>query len=184
MGYFYRGTMAACGITTDTMGMDFGLNSPNICLPQKNRWLFTISGVSADRYSVNCLPPSKSARPSLGFKEIEVKHLTESIFYPIRPEFKPVELTLYDIRGNNSPVFSWIRHNLYSPEDATWNPSSGFFREAILSLYDGCGNVLEAWKYQNCWPKDIEWGELDMNSVDVLTVKITLRYARAFLCTN
>lgn len=178
-----------CNSTTrTTMGMDFGLQDNNICLPLQNRWLLEINGVSADPMAsqgVNCLPPKKSARPSFGFKEMEVKHLTETIYYPIRPEWKPLDLVLYDFRGNKSPVFKWLE-NLYQPEKAIWSPilneASGFYRTATLNLYSGCGEVLETWIYENCWPKDIDWGELDMGQHEIITCKLTLRYTRAYLC--
>lgn len=183
----------SCGapLRRDNMGFDFGLQDASICFPTKNRWLFTINDVSADQRSsasITCLPPSRSARPSFGFKEMEVRHLTETVYYPTRPEWRPIELVLYDIRGSKSPVFRWLEKGIYIPQTGRWQPlldeQAGLYRTATLTLYTGCGDVIETWVYECCWPKDIDWGDLDMGSYDVLTAKVTLRYARAYLCVG
>lgn len=182
----------SCGapIRRDNMGFDFGLQDPTICFPTRNRWLFTIHDVSADQQSsssITCLPPTKSARPALSFKEMEVRHLTETVYYPIRPEWRPIDLVLYDIRGSKNPVFRWLE-TLYIPQTGRWLPildeQTGTYRTATLTLYTGCGDVIETWVYENCWPKDIDWGELDMGAYDILTAKVTLRFARAYLCNS
>jgi hypothetical protein len=179
------------------MGFDFGLEKPDLCLKRKFRWLFKIPEISAD--GVNSLPPEKGARPSLSFKEIEVQHLNEVIYFPGKPDWKPINLTLYDIRKNENPVIKWLSKQ-YNPKDATWKVGVGwpppansaesasapdssfsFKKTGFLDLYDGCGKVIETWKFENIWPNNIEWGELDMSDNSYVTVDLTLRYDRAYL---
>jgi len=169
------------------MGLDFGLNGANskVC-KRKFRWLFKIQNVSAT--GMNTLPPSRSARPTLTFQEMNVKHLNEDVFYPSKPDWKPIQLTLYDLKTDQEhPVFKWIK-KIYDPGDnSTWSPS--IEKEFVLpnsqlcelELYDGCGNVVETWVYQNAWPQSINFGDLDMGSGDILTCDITLRYVRAYI---
>lgn len=161
------------------MGFDFGLESPNLCLMRKFRWLFKIPEVSA--YGTNTLPPEKGARPSLSFKEIEAQHLNEIIYFPSKPDWKPVTLTLYDLKKNTNPVFEWLKKQ-YDPEKGDWNVP-GQFKKGIASLemYDGCGNVQETWIFENVYPNNIEWGELDMSDSTYVTVELTLRYDRAYI---
>ena len=140
-------------------------------------------GISDDGASL--LPPLKSARPNLTFKEIEVQHLNETIYFPSKPEWKPITLTLYDIKKNNNPVFEWIKQ-VYNPRDGFWQPpilpgKDYFKRTCRLKLYDGCGEVVETWVYENAWPQTIEFGELDMSQSEVVTIDITLRYDRAYI---
>ena len=164
------------------MGFDFGLNDPNTCFKRKNRWLFKIDGISADD-GVNSLPPSKAARPSLSFKEIEVQHLNETIYFPGKPDWKPINLTLYDIKKNSHPIFDWLLM-LYDPQsDSKYNASCDGFKkpEATLELYDGCGTVIETWVFESIWPQAIEFGELDMTTSDLITCDLTLRYDRAYI---
>ena len=165
------------------MGFDLGLAGSNTCFKRKFRWMLKLSNVSGE--GVDALPPLRSSRPSLSFKEMEVQHLNETIFYPSKPEWKPIPLSLYDIKQKKdsiNPVIEWIK-SIYNAKSGTWEPSvsSGFKRDCTLEMYDGCGNILETWKFENAWPQNIEFGELDMSSSDVMTMDLTLRYDRAYI---
>ena len=175
------------------MGLDFGLSGTNskVC-KRKFRWLFKIQNVSAMSQSngIQTVPPSKSARPSLTFQEMNIKHLNEDVFYPSKPDWKPVQLTLYDLKTENEhPVFQWIK-KIYDPSPegkSFWSPATE--NEFVLpdssicelELYDGCGNVIETWVYQNAWPQSINFGDLDMGNGEIITCDITLRYVRAYI---
>lgn len=164
------------------MGFDFGLHKDSTKFKRKFRWLFKIDSVSADDRSVSSLPPSKGARPSVSFKEIEVQHLNETIFLPGKPEWKTINLTLFDIANNGkNPVFDWLK-KIYDPESGSFISSTSLKKpNATLELYDGCGQILEEWKFESIWPQTIEFGELDMDNTDVITCDITLRYDRSYL---
>jgi len=173
--------------------MGFGkLASSEVCFKRKYRWLFFIPDISQD--GVNALPPSKAARPNLSFKEMDAQHLNETIYYPSKPEWKPITLVLYDINTNttDNPVWNWITR-VYDPDEGTWNPSCspqagangkpGLFKinRCKLEMYDGCGNVLEKWVYEGAWCQQVEFGDLDMGDSNVSTIDITLRYDRAYI---
>lgn len=180
------------------MGFGFGLDSPGTHFKRKNRWLFKIPSISDE--SLFALPPSKAARPSISFKEIEVQHISETVYYPSKPDWKPINLTLYDIKREGAidhPVFEWLK-SFYDPEKGVLNYSCGSggdvivnrsqearpnFKkpEAFLELYDGCGCIIEKWKYETIWPQSIDFGELDMFSSEVVTCEIVLRYDRAYI---
>jgi phage tail-like protein len=162
------------------MGFDFGLESADACIPRKFRWLLKIDDVSAA--GVNSLPPLKSARPSLTFKETEVQHLTETIYFPTKPDWKPINLVLFDLKKNKNPVVEWVS-KIYDPNgEGTWRPSGNDFkRTATLEMYDGCGEVMESWVFENAWPQSVDFGELDMASGEIVTVDLTLRYDRAYV---
>ena len=51
-------------------------------------------------------------------------------------------------------------------------------------MYDGCGEILETWTFENVWPNNIEWGELDMSDSSYVTIDLTLRYDRAYWKNN
>lgn len=172
------------------MTFDFGL-ADDICFPRKFRWLLKIPDISAD--GIGSLPPQKSARPSLAFKEASAEHLNETIYFPMKPDWKPINLTLYDLKKTTNPIFKWLK-SLYNPCNGNWLPPSASafgssqsitntFKKssARLEMYDGCGKILETWVYENVYPNNIEWGELDMSNVEVTTVDLTLRYDRAYI---
>lgn len=162
------------------MGLDYGLEAANSCIKQRFRWLFRIPNISAS--GTNSLPPSASARPNISFKEMEVHHVTETLYYPGKPDWKPIPLKLYDIKKPVNPVFQWVKQ-VYNACNGNYNPvTAGQFKQTcLLEMYDGCGSVLEQWQFENAWPQAIEFGELDMGNSEVLTVDLTLRYDRAFV---
>ena len=165
------------------MGLNFGLERDDACLKRKFRWLLKIPEISADD-PIRTLPPLKSARPNIAFKEAEAQHLNETISYPVKPEWKPINLVLYDLKKNTHPVFDWIK-NVYDPDEGTWGPSvnTNFKKTANLELYDGCGGMIERWTYDNVWPQTVEFGELDMGNSEVVMLDVTLRFDRAYIET-
>ncbi len=52
---------------------------------------------------------------------------------------------------------------------------------ATLQLYDGCGCLIEEWKYEHAWPQTVDFGDLEMNNSEFVTADVTLRYDRAYI---
>jgi hypothetical protein len=165
--------------------MNFGENFDlsNNSFKRKFRWLLEIPDVCGDK--INTLPPSKSARPSISFKEIEVQHLSETIYFPGKPDWKPLNLTVYDVKTPDSshPIIKWIS-KLYEVDNFTFSykKSCDGFKVSFVNLFmfDGCGNKCETWTFESVWVQSADFGELDMSSSDVIYCDLTLRYDRAY----
>ncbi len=182
-------------MATQKMGLLFGLekgqskDSPSQFCKRQNRWLFEIPGVVADdTVTVDALPPSKSARPNLSFKEMEVRHLIEDVFYPAKPEWKPITVTVFDLTKKVNPIWNWII-KIYDPEIGRFYPAISnasqqkdkFVKNCFLKMFDGCGNTVETWVFEDAWCNAINFQTLDMGSAEVMMCEMTLRYARAYL---
>lgn len=176
------------------MGLSHGLQAETLTPKKTNRWLFSVPSISADM-STNALPPKKAARPGIQMKEYEFHHLHESVWFPLKGEWKTINLVLYDIRCEENVIFDWLAR-IYDPsqdaDDITFSPAltplsgSDTFKvpNATLELYDGCGNVMETWIFENVYPSSIDWGQLDMDTYDLVLVDITLRYDRAYFSST
>lgn len=148
------------------------------------RWLFNIENITlGDNTALPCL---KASRPKLNFREMQAEHLNETISYPSKPEWQPISLSLYDrCIATQNPIFTWLRQQ-YDPTPmgcSAWYPCIdplSFKPCCTLQLLDGCGNTLEVWTLEHCYPQSIDWGELDMNNQEFVTVDFSLRYDRAF----
>lgn len=165
------------------MGFESGLNSQTTDFKRKFRWTFSIPEISDE--AISALPPSKAARPSFSFKEIEAQHLNETVYFPGKPDWKPITVSLYDIQKEGAlkhPVFEWII-KLYDPAKGEFKYSCDGFKKsrATLEMLSGCGEMLERWIFENVWPQNVEFGELDMQSSEIVTCDITLRYDRAYI---
>lgn len=177
--------------------MDMGLgNLPSAIFKRKFRWLFFVDGIIGD--GINVLPPSKASRPTLSFKSQSFEHLNETISYPVKPEWKPITLILFDTKCNMNPVWDkWIEP-MYNPKLKTQNykyPISNnarpgkqredsFKKDATLKLYDGCGTVMETWNFEGVYPEDINFDELSMEEEGIVNITLSLKYDRAYIEYN
>ena len=164
------------------LGLAYGSNL-HLC-KKKWRWMFTIPDVCGNT-SVNILAPQKSARPDLRWKEINIQHLNEEVFFPGKPDWSMASITLYDTKLTAHPLFRWLR-TMYGPQDGSYmrTPKDGFIKECRLDMYDGCGNVIEQWIYEDAWPQQMNFNDLDMGANEFVVCNLMLRYARAYIVEN
>ena len=192
------------------MGIGF---ASQVLFKRQNRFIMYIPGIThtltGQRAISKALVEEKSARPNISFKEVEVPHLIETIYFAGRPDWKPLKVTLYDV-SNGNPAWDWIRslYGVYHIEDfntggrspsnsnisvqykgslnatslagGSLDESQTFKRTIQIFMLDGCGNAIESWTYMHAFPTDIEFGETDMSANDVMRVNLTLRYDRAY----
>lgn len=84
-------------------------------------------------------------------------------------------------------VYDWWSRRLINIADSTQrlpglmtqNPTTGFYFNAQVDMWDGVGNV--AWSYilYECWPTAVTPGDLDYSSTDISEITVTLRYNKA-----
>ena len=162
-----------------TMGFSWA-DFSKTCFKRQYRWKFSISNIIGEE--INALPASKSGRPSFEFKEIQAEHITETIFFPGKVSWKPISISLFDVRKEKHPILEWVK-KMYNSENGEFRPSLEGFKieQAFLTLYDGVGKEIEKWVMENIWCQVIEMGELDYSSNDVVYCNLTLRYDRAYL---
>src|SRR5574343_525226 len=117
---------------------------------RQHHWLFIIPGISADDApGSKALPPEKSARPNISFKEMDVNHLIEDVYFPAKPDWKPINIVLCDLLRVSHPVFDWLKE-IYDPQVGKFfEPNSKrLIKECELKMLDGCGNTIERWIYE------------------------------------
>ena len=127
-------------------GDSFGLVDG--CFKRKNRWLLTIPDISAE--GINSLPPSKASRPSLSFKELSLEHLNETIYFPGKPEWKPITLTLYDMAKPTHKIWEWI-YSYYDLENDKFKFSVGF-KKPEARLTDKPYQHTDSSEYKGMYP--------------------------------
>lgn len=164
------------------MAIQMGLNwHQGTVFKRKFRWLFFIDEIVDG--GVQALPPEKGSRPSLSFKEQTLEHLTETINFPTKPEWKPFTLTLFDAKCKFWPVWEKWLVKFYNPETGSFTPviDAEYKKKIRLEMYDGCGDILEKWTFENAYPSEIDFDSLDMNDSGIVYINLTIRYDRAYL---
>lgn len=170
-----------------------GMWNSDVVMKRNFRWLFSVTNLirTPEGSYLDAKPPLKSQRPNLSFKEIPLEHQSETIYMPGKAEWKPMSLSLYDTgavnlgQGNcrltDNSVYRWIRE-FYWPEQALYGfAAQGLKKTAFLTMYDGGGNWLEQWRFDNAWPQDINFNELDYGDSGITMIDINLRYDRAYM---
>jgi hypothetical protein len=171
---FYRGEWGSDGTTL------------NFNPKQKSRWLFQIQNITSGDAGSGPLPCIRASRPKLQFRQMQAEHLNETISYPSKPDWQPIQIVIYDrCISFEHPIMTWLRQQ-YDPSPvgcSAWYPCIdplSFKTCAQLLLLDGCGNIVESWTLEHCYPENVDFGELDMSNMEIITADVTLRYDRAF----
>lgn len=157
---------------------------------RKFRWTMEFFGVCG----VNNIASSfvKAAnRPSLTIEETEINYLNGKMWIPGKGTPDTTQVTYYDIaslQGGDviASLFTWLAtvYNFTDPiglsqssKQSSPTVKGGYTASAgVLTMLDGCGNEIDSFEYLDCWPTQMNFGELDYSSNDECTIDITLRY--------
>lgn len=156
---------------------------------RKFRWTMEFSNVC---YAGIDIPPSyvKSAnRPSLTIDETEINFLNGKMYIPGKGTPESTSLVYYDVASADAaaaiaPLFTWLStvYNITNPitlEQSSLLGDTGSYSAevGILTMYDGCGEAIDEFRYIDPWPTNINFGDLDYASSDECTIELTLRYS-------
>ena len=86
------------------------------------------------------------------------------------------------MKKNKHPVIEWINeyYEVNSSGVKLKTATNGFKKQGKLELYDGCGEIIEKWIFENMYPETVEFGELDHSDSNIIYVDLSLRYDRAY----
>ena len=157
------------------------IGQPDIVFKRKFRWTFEISGFC--NTASNLIPEhfvKVASRPNLSIEELEVNHLNAKTWIPGKASWETVTVTYIDVAHiTQKKLWDWLATvydftkpvQLHQGEKIDWDATG------TLSLYDGCGTLLETWQMQHMFPTAINFGELDYSSNEEATIELTLRYS-------
>ena len=177
------------------MGMG-KLGDGKIIHKRKFRWTFEV--IRTNGRNVPASFVKVAARPNLNIEETEINFLNAKRFLPGKGTWETITVTYYDIAGDasgtsNVGLWDWLASvydytgggavaGVSAPEFIS-NPDvkqssrrECYSGTGIIALYDGCGNALERWSLNDCWPQSINFGELDYSSSEEATIEVTIRY--------
>lgn len=174
------------------MGMGL-LSSTNAIFKRKFRWTFQVDDIcsGSKNYSIPESFVKTASRPNLTIEETEINFLNGKMWIPGKGSWETVTITYYDLSDGGGgdvtsgmqALYSWIAtvYDFTKGEDVLWQASNRreYAGVATLTMFDGCGNPLEAWFLRHAWPQAVNFGELDYSSSEECTIELTLRYSHA-----
>jgi len=156
--------------------------SNNIETRRTNRWVMEFLGRGAGVFSQTELLLLESAgRPKFEIEELPMHHNQETVFFAGKHKFSPIKLKWYDAEQDpdiSKGVYHWVETVI---SIGTMNVAHPRFykRNASIRMLDGTGQPNEVWSMIGCWPKDVDWGDLDYSSSKICMISCTMRYDRA-----
>lgn len=150
---------------------------PGVIFKRKFRWTLELNT------PCGYIPPhfvKGAARPSLEIEETEINFLNAVSWIPGKAKWQPINVVYRDIPHKDMAVlYSWIAtiYNFTDPVGLQMSEKRGWNGIGKLNLYDGCGTVLETWLLASVFPTSVNFGELDYESSEEVTIELTLRYS-------
>lgn len=150
----------------------------NLETRRKHRFLFeTLGGFE----QTALLVLYSASRPNFKFEEPEMHHDQEVARFAGKQDWEPVSMKWYDVEQNpdvSASIYAWLNTVVDLPT-ATVNAPSVYKKQARLSMIGADGRRTETWVLCNCWPKEVNWGDLDYTATDIATIEATMRFDRA-----
>lgn len=166
--------------TTKAMGIGV-IGQPDKTFKRKFRWTFELLGMCDNQKNV--VPEhfvQIASRPNLEIEETEINHLNATTWIPGKAKWQTISVTYLDVADQQmQSLWNWLATiydftdpiNLRQGERRDWDAT------ALLSMYDGCGVLIETWQMQRVFPTAIDFGDVDYSSSEIATIELTLRYS-------
>jgi hypothetical protein len=146
---------------------------------RKFRWTLSITACGTDLMTDEVCKTGN--RPNIDIDEQQIDYLNARMWIPGKATLETLEFTFFDVSG---PVvgnlISWLKGVYNFSDEVNLCMSSkmtgGYAGTGTLILYDGCGTAMELWRLIDCWPKTLNFGDLDMSSAEECTISLTMRY--------
>ena len=176
----------------------------DVAFKRKYRWIFAVEKIGGPGSTINISGSfvKSGNRPQVDIDETEINFLNGKTWIPGKATFNEISFTYYDVAVKDDPtvgnLLKWVNRVYNFTSDpgsrvATASPQisatqrsyatradgSGYAGTGRLTLLDGCGYALEQWELINCWPKSINFGDLDYSSSDECNIELSLRYSYA-----
>lgn len=149
---------------------------------RKYRWNIRIIVEGGERIEIGGTPQGQdkslvqiAGRPKLTFQDQTVNHRHETITYPSRLIWEPIEITVFNV-ARDSSFTKWIE-KCYTP--TSWGFFQNIIGTALVFMFDGYGRPIEQWTLEECWPLNFDFGDLDRTSAEIAEISFSMRYSRA-----
>ena len=147
------------------------------------RWFFSIAG-EGDKLETYAIKTVK--KPSFAISEIPHQYAAHTFYYPGRITWNPVEVTFVDpVIPDQSAVITNMLvkagYNLPTNDvTALRSFSKDNFITAVgdpqITQVDANGDAIEQWNLSNAFFTNVDYGQLDYSSEELVIMSITIRY--------
>ena len=183
--------MAVASLTNFTVPLAGGATqtSQGLLMP-KLKYRFRLSFINFGVSTNNVIELTKQVqdakRPSVKFNPVTVDIYNSKVYFQGKPEWDEASVTLRDDSGGNisKMVGEQIQKQFDFQEQASAASGIDYKFQLQIDILDGGNgastpNVLESWALYGCFLSSVDYGELNYNSSDPMTVALTIRFDNA-----
>jgi hypothetical protein len=183
--------MAVASLTNFTVPLAGGSSatSQGLLMP-KLKYRFRLSFINFGVSSNNVIELTKQVqdakRPSVKFNPVTVDIYNSKVYFQGKPEWDETSVTLRDDQAGNisKMVGEQIQKQFDFQEQASAASGIDYKFTLQIDILDGGNgavtpNVLESWALYGCFLTSVDYGELNYNSSDPMTVALSIRYDNA-----
>jgi hypothetical protein len=162
------------------MGISMGIGvvgAPDVIIKRKFRYTLKIDtpcGEVPEHFI------KSAARPKLQIEPTEINFLHATTWIPGKAKWEPITVTYIDVASDEmEPLLSWLMtiYNFQDSIEMSMSEKSGWSSDAIITMYDGCGQEIERWVLKSVWPESVDFGSLENASSEEATIELVLRYS-------
>jgi hypothetical protein len=183
--------MAVASLTNFTVPLAGGSSqtSQGLLMP-KLKYRFRLSfvnfGVSTNNVVELTKQVQEAKRPSVKFAPVTVDIYNSKVYFQGKPEWEEATVTLRDDQAGNisKMVGEQIQKQFDFQEQASAASGIDYKFQLQIDILDGGNgaatpNVLESWALYGCFLTSVDYGDLNYNSSDPMTVALSIRYDNA-----
>jgi hypothetical protein len=156
------------------------LGFSNLVFKRKFRFIFELFNICGNGFIPGHYV-KVAARPKLQIEEQQLNFLNARKYVPGKGEWEPITVSYIDVAtADIAPLYSWLAsvYNFTNPITLEMGSATqDYTATGVLSLFDGCGQILERWTMQDVWPTNVDFGTLEYASSDEVNIELTLRYS-------
>lgn len=125
-------------------------------------------------------------KPSFQISETMHQYVAHTFYYPGRITWQPVDITFVDpvVLDHSSIITNMLYQAGYrkpgNEEIARRSFSKENFNNALgqirISQVDAEGAIIDEWSLINCFFTNVDYGQLDYNSEELVVLSTTIRY--------
>lgn len=124
-----------------------------------------------------------ASKPKVTSEEIEVPFLNEVTWFNGRARYETMEVEYMDTNDASMiiPLYNWVASNsdVFSPTRSMGSRRSDYEGVGQMNQYDGCGNLMETWIFNNMFPINTDFGDMSYDENGYVRIRMTLRYSNA-----
>ena len=183
--------MAVASLTNFTVPLAGGSSqtSQGLLMP-KLKYRFRLSFVNFGVSTNNVVELTKQVmdakRPSVKFNSQTIDIYNSKVYFQGKPEWDPFTVNLRDDSGGNVSklVGEQIQKQFDFQEQASSASGIDYKFQLQIDILDGGNgtatpNALESWVLYGCFLDQVDYGDMNYNSQDPMTIALTVRFDNA-----